>query len=476
MHFEEEKVIKSNTESMRNLNLCFIPSKAPRDNHANDSNDSNGNDEMKRSMSVNDLIAIQSIDFIQNNDEQNRFLRMKQLKAVNEGFGDQQKGSISNDQWTATFVPPQPLNPSPNAPFGYNPLTSFTVEQTRNEVVSKLCEILSTYTRDIDFSVRGQAQSGGGISGIDRIEGVVFMNDHNEVFFMISVFNDGARRSETNWCGRTAVKSKIEFVRKSGSSLSFAQFWGDIKRRYLNAIPHSRKDEVESCDQTSSGWMAPMGSLPDLDISALPPLEGGDHYPWDRRDSVSVDSVWRELDEFSADLRSNDQFVADFIRIFCHSKLGKTIPTQKVLNHEKTICALIRCAMNQCDIRVARGSMIILTAVIEECNDWKVMAALMERNGMGLMRSIICNLNSQSVLIQKHAIRLLSALSTASRNVDWNAVFKGFGDGFRAKTQLETSCRQFAARWNAQRMGKYYGMRDGIEQAMFENIERFIFR
>ena len=401
---------------------------------------------MKRSLSVNDSNAIQSIDFIPN-----RFNGDSQMKQQNV---DQQKRLNDlnpNKHWKATFVPPQPLR-APLDSRLCRPLTSFSVDQTRDEVMAKLTQILNQYADDIDFSVQNGT----------RIDGVVFMADHNEVFFMISIFDDdpfgddvdnhfGARgpRSSGYRSSGSRSRSTIEFIRKSGGSLPFARFWNDVRTLYLNAT------------RPRSEWISLPQHYGDVDVSELPPLE--------LRDGQCAVN---ELEEFCGNLRANDQFVADFIRIFCDCQLGKTVQEQEVLNHEKTICALIQCAMNQYDIRMARGAFLILTAVIEKCNEWKVKMALIEHQGLELMRSIICGLNSQSVLVQKHAIRLLSALSTMSMNIDWNGMFKSFGDGLDAKrslkSSLRSSCRQFAARWN--------GMKHGIEQAMFERIEQTVLR
>jgi len=361
--------------------------------------------------------------------------------------------------WMATFVPPQSLAPkqAANGVYGNPSSPSFCVDQSRHEAMVKLCEILPLYARDIEYSVK---------HGL--IEGVVFMNDHHDVFFLISI-REKADGKEAMSPMNEGPKSKITFVRKSGNCLSFAQFWGDIKRTYLR--PRWKRNTQE---RSNGGWTAPRGSPPDLDASSLPPLPGR---PGADGMGTMGQSAWTELEEFSADLNANDQYQADFMRIFCHSKLGRTVRERDILRHDKTVRALMDCAVNRWDIVVVRGALLILTAVIEKCTSWEAMRAFMRRHGLRLMRIIILNLNSQSVLMQKHAIRLLSALSTFSGNVDWDGVFKAFGDGLSAKRELATSCRQFEARWKALGEDEYHRVRgDGLEQAMFEKIRRHMFR
>jgi len=290
--------------------------------------------------------------------------------------------------------------------------------------------ILSAYAQDIEFTVHPEHC---------RIEGVVFMVNHDAVFFIVSVFEEKGPRP----------RSKIEFLRSSGSALSFSRFWGDLKALYLG------EDPIESAP-----YSEPLG------------VPNGRSGP----DAVSGQSARRALGELSASLSADDEFAADFLRIFSASKLGRTVRANEVLADEKTVGALIAAAMNPSDIRVARGAAAILTEAISECNEWPAMAALMERHGLKLMRSIISMLNSRRVLIQKYAVRLLSALSTFSEDIEWDDVFTAFGDGLNAKRDLLSSCRQFEAKWNAQRKERGHAVADGLGHSMFDDIQRAMFR
>ena len=71
----------------------------------------------------------------------------------------------------------------------YNPWSSFSVNLENAQVMLKICQILSNYNEDIEYKVNSDQY---------KIDGIIFMTDHNHVFFMISIYKDKGDGNQEN--------------------------------------------------------------------------------------------------------------------------------------------------------------------------------------------------------------------------------------------------------------------------------------
>lgn len=344
-----------------------------------------------------------------------------------------------------------------------NPWSSFSVNFECAQVILKICQILSNYNQDIEYKVNCDQY---------KVDGIIFMTDHNHVFFMISIYNNS-----NNMVNKFDSKSRIEFIRKSGDSLSFTRFCCDIKDIYLSSINRNETSFGVNDNVNNDSRKLQQNPL-------LTPLKFIDALPnEDLNDFESEEKIMEELDAFNNDLNEDNEFVADFMRIFCNSKLGKIIKEKDVLNHEKIINTLIQNSLNSMNICIVRGALIILISLIEKCQQIDIYKHLLnQQNGPKLMYSIINILNNKDydqlnveqvingnkyvkfpMMTKKYAIRLLSKLTSFSNQINC----------FKNNQQFIKSFTNFESEWIEQNNDKYHGFNDNdcIDQNMLNQIK-----
>mmetsp|Transcript_40740 Transcript_40740/g.35954 ORF Transcript_40740/g.35954 Transcript_40740/m.35954 type:complete len:575 (+) Transcript_40740:50-1774(+) len=355
----------------------------------------------------------------------------------------------------------------------YNPWNSFSTEFDCSQVMLKICEILSNYSQDIEYKVNSDQY---------KIDGIIFMTDHNHVFFMISIYNKIQKFEQENNMNilneKIGSKSQIEFVRKSGDSISFTRFCCDIKDIYFG-------DNGDNGDDGGPHYQSTIQQNPLLTpLKFINTLPNNDEL----NNNQSEEEILNELDTFNMDLNADNQYVADFMRMFCHSKLGKAIQEKHILNHEKIINTLIQISLNSMDICIVRGALIILISLIEKCQHIDICKQLLnEQNGPKLMYSIINILNNNDcdslndesgdveiheiktgnkyiqfpMMIKKYAIRLLLKLTSFSNQINC----------FKNNQQFSKSFKNFQTQWIKQNDDKYHGFNHVIKQTMMTQIE-----
>eukprot|EP00484_Ammonia_sp_Unknown_P029118 CAMPEP_0197025290 /NCGR_PEP_ID=MMETSP1384-20130603/5677_1 /TAXON_ID=29189 /ORGANISM="Ammonia sp." /LENGTH=553 /DNA_ID=CAMNT_0042453807 /DNA_START=115 /DNA_END=1776 /DNA_ORIENTATION=+ len=368
-------------------------------------------------------------------------------------------------QWKAIFVPSQMVRiqssssspdygtaprshaskVAPAVPAMCNPFTSFAVHMDCNAVLLEICKILATYSKHMEYKVN---------SGEYRIDGLIFM-DMKEVFFMISIFR----------CNETASKSHIEFVRKSGDTVSFAKFWCDIKQSYLRALGTAVGAENDSgtVRQTANGLQC-LQPIP----SSLPPLSD----PPDINGLMDMQQseekmVHDELEEFYRDIEEESEYSADLMRLFCCSKLGHSVSETHVLQNEQILHVLIERALNSCDIGMVHGALCILSALIEKCEAEHIAQRLLNRENCSKLMYALTHIfrEHDSILIKKYAICLLEKLTRFAKQIDW-----------RHNVSLITAYKQFESQWRKQANDIYHAFHDDmIEPQTFDRIQTALF-
>ena len=215
----------------------------------------------------------------------------------------------------------------------YSELTSMVVDESPEEVLSKMTTLLNNFSHDIDFSIDAQNF---------EIHGTVFVK-HFAVSFKISIW------SESDSSDRT----RFEYRRQNSDTLgfSFFEFWEQIEVQLYQNFTNARGARSERGDDLSGlGRLPPLGyNLLNLEGLRIL-LDGGDE------DEKSSGMTPEDLDDFVLDMKAWDSSVVYSIAVLLDAfqAQGQGHLVQLVLNHAAFLQCILESALSHPDTALVR--------------------------------------------------------------------------------------------------------------------------
>lgn len=320
------------------------------------------------------------------------------------------------------------LQPTPAM---YSELTSMVVDESPEEVLSKMTTLLNNFSHDIDFSIDAQNF---------EIHGTVFVK-HFAVFFKISIW------SESDSSDRT----RFECRRQSGDTFGFSEFWEQIEEQLYQNLTNARGARSDNGDELSGlGGLPPLDynleGLPPLDMSLLDGADGGDGGDEDEKSSGMTP---KDLDDFVFDMKAWDSSVVYSIAVLLDAFQAQGHLVQMVLNHAAFLKCILESALSHQDTALVRGALITLEKLCGTSAGADLLVSY------DVLERVVPLLNHRCELIRKYTVRVLSALSSKCSE-SWKF------NNARMAAFASHSVKQCRGKWTTN---------DFIKTEMFEAIE-----
>jgi len=281
------------------------------------------------------------------------------------------------------------LQPTPAM---YSELTSMVVDESPEDVLSKMTTLLNNFSHDIDFTIDAQNF---------EIHGTVFVK-HFAVVFKISIW------SESDSSDRT----RFECRRQKGDTFGFSEFWEQIEEQLYTNFTNARGARSETEEEfgddedelSGLGGLPPLdynlGGLPPLDMSLLDGADGGDE------DEKSGGMTPKDLDNFVFDMAQWDSSVVYSIALLLDAFQAQGHLVQMVLNHAAFLKCILESALSHQDTALVRGALITLEKLCGTSAGADLLVSY------DVLERVVPLLNHRCELIRKYTVRVLSALSS----------------------------------------------------------------
>jgi len=279
-----------------------------------------------------------------------------------------------------------------------NDISSYAVkDQSPSQVLSGLAAVLVNYSQDMDIKIDEQNHC---------IEGVVFIENYYGIKFKWNIWSVDDKTT------------RFELVRTTGAAMAAAKFLGDIKTQFFidvkeeNDMIEKDKDNKEP----TLNFVSLSLNTENLDLkelfAELSVQRVNDEDLKDDEDNISQ----KELDDVNESLVNNEMESIDELQ-FLHEKLKENGAISKdIIDHEQLVKTIIDGALENEDICVVRGCLLILEQL---CTDNKIGLLLVEQ--YALFKELVKLLDHEYSLIKNYSVRLLAKLATQKKwNMDKN--------------------------------------------------------
>jgi len=329
------------------------------------------------------------------------------------------------------------LQPTPAM---YSELTSMVVDESPEEVLSKMTTLLNNFSHDIDFSIDAHNF---------EIHGTVFVK-HFAVFFKISIW------SESDSSDRT----RFECRRQKGDTFGFAEFWEQIEDQLYQNFTNARGARSETEEENEFGdndnnHGDELSALPPLDynLDGLPPLDmsllDGADIDGGVGDEKSNGMTPKDLDDFVFDMAQWDSSVVYSIAALLDAFQAQGHLVEMVLNHADFLKCILESALSHQDTALVRGALITLEKLCGTSAGADLLVSY------DVLERVVPLLNHRCELIRKYTVRVLSALSSKCSE-SWKF------NNARMAAFAQHSVAQCRGKWTTN---------DFIKSEMFEAIE-----
>lgn len=325
------------------------------------------------------------------------------------------------------------LQPTPAM---YSEMTSIVVDESPEDVMGKFKTLLSAFSHDIDFSV-DEANF--------EIHGTVFIKNL-AVVFKISIWSENDDRT------------RFECRRQKGDSFGFTEFWTQLEDKLYDAFTNARgarsEEEDEYDDDQDDSSLMGLGGLPPLDYNLggldMALIDEAEDEDKESGMGMSTGMTPKDLDNFVFDMEQADPSVVYSIAMLLDAFQAQGQFVQMVLNHAAFIKCLFESALSHQDTALVRGALITLEKLCETSTGADLLMSY------DVLDRVVPLLNHRCELIRKYAVRVLSALSSASSWKFSNARLAAFA---------AHSVAQCRSKWATMDTG------DFIKTEMFEAIQ-----